>query len=96
MRAVEDTARLLAELGHDVREIDPRYPDPTTAFVPQFLGGIRAEAALVEHYDRLERRTRQTCRMGAWVRPRVIERALADSEKVSARPTGSSTASTSS
>jgi amidase len=85
VRAVADTARLLAELGHDVREIDPRYPDPTTAFVPQFLGGVRAEAALVEHYDRLERRTRQTCRMGAWVRPRVIERALADSEKVSVK-----------
>ena len=42
--AVEDTARLLADLGHDVREVDPHYPDPTAAFVPQFFAGIRTEA----------------------------------------------------
>ena len=44
--------------GHDVREVDPHYPDPTAAFVPQFFAGIRTEADAVEHYDRLERRTR--------------------------------------
>jgi len=85
VQAVEDTARLLAELGHDVRPVEPRYPDPTAAFVPQFFAGIRTEAAMVEHYDRLERRTRQTCRLGAWVRPRVVEWALGQSEKVSAK-----------
>ena len=77
MRAVEDTARLLADLGHDVFEIDPHYPDPTLAFVPQFFAGIRTESDAVEHYDRLERRTRQTYRMGTWVTPRVIDWALA-------------------
>jgi amidase len=85
VRAVEDTARLLAELGHDVREIDPHYPDPTAAFVPQFFAGIRAEAALVEHYDRLERRTRQTCRLGSWATPRVVEWALGQTERISTR-----------
>ena len=74
VRAVEDTARLLGDLGHDVREIDPRYPDPTAAFVPQFFAGIRAEADEVEHYDRLERRTRETYRLGSWVTPRVLRR----------------------
>ncbi|GGO71220.1 putative amidase AmiB2 [Nocardioides deserti] len=83
VRAVQDTARLLADLGHDVREVDPRYPDPTAAFVPQFLGGIRAEAAAVQHPDRLERRTRETCRLGAWVTPTVLDKALALTEKVS-------------
>lgn len=83
VRAVEDTARLLADLGHDVSEIDPQYPDPTAAFVPQFFAGIRSEAALVEHYDRLERRTRETCRLGAWVTPKVIDAALARTEQVS-------------
>jgi amidase len=83
VRAVEDTARLLTELGHDVRRIDPHYPDPTAAFVPQFFAGIRTEADGVEHYDRLERRTRQTCRMGAWVRPPVLEWALGQTEKIS-------------
>ena len=81
--AVEETARLLTDLGHDVREVDPRYPDATAAFVPQFFAGIRSEADEVEHYDRLERRTRQTYRMGGWVRPKVIEKALAMTEKVS-------------
>ena len=85
VRAVEETARLLADLGHDVRPVDPRYPDPTAAFVPQFFAGIRAEADLVEHYDRLERRTRQTCRLGSWVPPPVREWALRQTEKVSAR-----------
>ena len=85
VQAVRDTAALLADLGHDVREIDPRYPDPTAAFVPQFFAGIRSEADLVEHYDRLERRTRETCRLGSWVTPRVVDFALAQTEQVSAK-----------
>jgi amidase len=85
VQAVEETARLLAELGHDVRPVDPRYPDATAAFVPQYLGGIRAQAAEMEHPDRLERRTRETCRIGSWVTPRVVERALRHTEQVSAR-----------
>jgi amidase len=85
VRAVEDTARLLADLGHDMREIDVRYPDPTFAFVPQFFAGIRTEADEVEHYDRLERRTRETYRLGAWVRPPVLEWALHRTEAYSAR-----------
>ncbi|WP_193614652.1 amidase [Nocardioides lijunqiniae] len=84
VRAVEETARLLAELGHDVRRVDPHYPDPTAAFVPQFFAGLRAEADEVEHYDRLERRTRETHRLGSWVSPRVTEWAIGASEKVSA------------
>ena len=85
VQAVHDTARLLADLGHDVAEVDPALPDPTAAFVPQFFAGIRAEADEVEHYDRLERRTRQTCRLGSWVTPRVREWALRETGKVSAR-----------
>jgi len=85
VRAVEDTARLLSDLGHDVRPVDPRYPDLTTTFVPQFLGGIRAESRMVEHYDRLERRTRETCRLGSWVTPKVIDASLRATERVSAK-----------
>lgn len=83
VRAVEDTARLLSDLGHDVRQVDPHYPDPTAAFVPQFLGGIRAEADAVEHYERLERRTRETYRLGSWVTPKVLDLALKQTEAVS-------------
>ncbi len=85
VRAVEDTAGLLRELGHDVVEVDPRYPDPTIAFVPQFFAGIRTEADAVEHYDRLERRTRQTYRLGSWVTSRATDRALRATEKVAAK-----------
>ena len=83
VRAVEDTARLLTELGHDVAEVDPAYPDPTLAFVPQFFAGIRSEADEVEHYERLERRIRATYRLGTWVTPKVRERALSMTETVS-------------
>ncbi|MGH3362578.1 MAG: amidase [Nocardioides sp.] len=83
VQVLEETARLLAGLGHDVVEVDPSYPDPTAAFVPQFFAGIRTEAEAVEHYDRLERRTRETYRLGTWVTPRVREFALAQTEKVS-------------
>jgi len=80
--AVEETARLLADLGHDVREIDPRYPDPTMAFVPQFFGGIRTESDAVEHFGLLEKRTRETYRLGSWVTPKVMEKALRAGEVV--------------
>ena len=85
VRAVQDAARLLGDLGHDVREIDPRYPDPTAAFVPQFFAGIRSEADQVEHFERLERRTRETYRLGSWVTPRVRDWALRETEKVAAK-----------
>jgi amidase len=83
--AVEETARILAGLGHDVREVDPHYPDSTLAFLPQFLSGVRAEADEVEHFDRLEPRTRLVYRLGAWVTRRVLDKALAAGERVSER-----------
>jgi amidase len=83
--AVRETARLASDLGHQVHEIDPRYPDTTAAFVPQFLAGIRAEAREVEHYERLERRTRESYRLGSWVTPKVIDAALRSTERVSAK-----------
>lgn len=81
-QAVEETARLLSDLGHDVREIDPAYPDPTAAFVPQFLSGVRAEADAMESFADLEPRTKETYRLGAWVTTGVLEKALAAGERV--------------
>ena len=85
VQAVQETAQLLTDLGHDVREVDPHYPDPTIAFVPQFFAGIRAEADLMEHFERLERRTRETYRLGSWVGQRVIDSALKATQKVSVK-----------
>ncbi len=85
VEAVREMAQALTDLGHDVREIDPRYPDATLAFVPQFFGGVRSEAEAVEHYDRLEKRTRETYRLGTWARRPVIDRAIRAGERVAAK-----------
>jgi amidase len=85
VRAVEETAALLASLGHDVAQVEPGYPDPTPAFVPQFLGGIRAEAEEVERRDLLERRTRETLRLGRWANDRVVAWAMRQGEKLATR-----------
>lgn len=84
-RAVRETAALLADLGHEVREVDPHLPDPTFAFAPQFLASISAEADSVEHFERLERRTRELYRLGAWVTPGVLDAAIRKGEEVSRR-----------
>jgi amidase len=84
VRAVRETADLLGRLGHDVREVDPAYPDVTLPFGVQFFAGVRAEAAAVEHPDRLEPRTRETCRLGAWATPAVTRWALRASERAAA------------
>ncbi|MGW4364032.1 amidase [Nocardia takedensis] len=85
VRAVRETAALLAELGHTVEEIDPDYPDPSAAFFPQFFGGVRAEAESVEDPGALERRTRQVLRMGAWARSAVVEWGIRRGEAVAAK-----------
>ena len=85
VEAVRSTAQLLSDLGHEVVEVDPHYPDATLAFVPQFFAGVRTEADAVEHYDRLEKRTRETYRLGSWVRPGVVQWALRAGEKVGAK-----------
>lgn len=83
--ATERMAGVLADLGHDVREVDPHYPDPTATFLPLFFASVREEARRMEHYDRLEPRTRQTVRMGAWATPKVAERAVRGCDRVAAK-----------
>jgi amidase len=85
VRAVTDTAEVLAGLGHRVEEVDPHYPDATAPFLVQYLGAIRREAALVERPELLERRTRETARLGSWVRPGTVEWAMRQGDKVSVK-----------
>lgn len=82
VRAVEDTAKALEALGHHVEQADPGYPDPSAAFVPQFFAGLRTQLGIVEHPRRVERRTRETARLGAWVTEKVREWAIAHGETV--------------
>lgn len=83
--AVRDTASLLSSLGHQVEEVDPGYPDATRAFVPQFLAGVRTCIENVEHPERLERRTRETGLLGAWVTPGIREWAIRQGQHVAAK-----------
>lgn len=81
-RATAQFAATLASLGHDVREGSPAWPLLAGSFLPQFFAGMRAEAAVVEHPERLERRTRQTVAVSGWARPAVVNRALRRGEEL--------------
>jgi len=83
--AVEETARILAGLGHDVREVQPDFPDTTLPFLAQFLGGVSAEADAVEHPERLEPRTRLVRRLGRPVSRNVVDKAMAAGERAATR-----------
>lgn len=85
VRAVEGTARLLADLGHDVFEVDPRLPDSAAVFVPELLAGIREVADGVEHFELLEQRTQRMYRMGSWVSPEVLAKSLQKREQIAAQ-----------
>ncbi|WP_226963423.1 amidase family protein [Nostocoides sp. F2B08] len=81
-RATAAVADRLDALGHDVREGAPRWPLVQDAFIPQFFAGMREEAGQVDHPERLERRTRETVRLGGWVTPALVERALRRGEEL--------------
>ncbi|UQX03864.1 amidase [Streptomyces sp. RerS4] len=83
--ALRETVGALRELGHDVREIDPGYPDTTAAFLPQFYGGVRAEARTVDRPELLERRTRQTVRVAALAPEGSVEWAIRAGERMAVR-----------
>jgi amidase len=84
-RVLDETAALLSEAGHDVAELPGRLPDPTAAFVPQFFGSVRDEAARVEHPSRLERRTRQTLALARAYPPALVRWAERRGEALAAR-----------
>ncbi|MFJ6050770.1 amidase [Streptomyces sp. NPDC092307] len=83
--AVLESVRALRELGHDVREVDPRYPDATAPFAAQFCGGVRAEADAVERPDLLERRTRRTLAVARLVPESAVERGIRAGERLAER-----------
>ncbi|MFJ3921851.1 amidase [Streptomyces sp. NPDC090022] len=83
--ALLETVRTLRALGHDVREVDPRYPDATLAFAAQFCGGVRAEADAVERPDLLERRTRGTLALARLVPDSAVERGIRAGERLAER-----------
>jgi amidase len=76
--AVQRTAELLRDLGHDVREADPDYPLWLGAhLVARYLRGAHDSAVELGHVERMERRTRAIVRMGGLLGAAGIARALA-------------------
>lgn len=83
--ALESVAGTLRELGHEVGEADPDYPEAAPAFIPQYLGGMRKEAEFVEHPKRLERLTRQTLAIARLIPDRAAEWAVRRGEALGRR-----------
>jgi amidase len=84
LAALHETAETLRHLGHEVHDTDLRYPALEPAFVPQFYGGVRDEAALVDRPDLLERRTKQTLALARLFPPRAVSLAVAHGHKLAA------------
>jgi amidase len=84
--AVEGTATLLRELGHDVvdREIDfpPRIGPNVLA---RYLRGVYDEARSLPHPERLSRRTKGYARLGFLIPPAAVARARAAAEEDASR-----------
>ncbi|PFG17671.1 amidase [Propionicimonas paludicola] len=67
-KALLDTADALAELGHLVEPVDPKFPNVSLTFMAQTAAGVAEEAARAEYPELLERRTRTLMRLTAPLR----------------------------
>ena len=88
VRAVEATARLLEELGHEVVPFDPPYLAVGPLTVPRMLRGVHDEAASVERPELLEPRTRAVARRGGLFAPRLVRALRALEPRWAARALG--------
>ncbi|MDQ2675739.1 MAG: amidase family protein, partial [Actinomycetota bacterium] len=74
-QGVEDTASLLARLGHAVERSDPDWGLIGNNFTPRYLHGIKVDVDRVPHPERLEDRTRGFARLGRLNGGRIVRRA---------------------
>ena len=76
-RSVEDAARLLADLGHDIVEIEIDYGLASLwNSTVRFLKGAQADVASLPDRRGLEARTRSVARLGRVLPNRALRRAL--------------------
>lgn len=75
----------LHTLGHDVRVDKRPWPVPSLPFFAQFLSGMAIEAASVQDYSALERRTRVTAGLGRFVPSSLVGWALRASDRLARR-----------
>lgn len=74
-QGVEDTASLLASLGHAVERSDPDWGLVGNNFTPRFLNGITVDYDKVPHPERLEERTKGFAKLGRLSGRRIVRRA---------------------
>jgi amidase len=74
-QGVEDTASILAKLGHAVERKDPDWGLVGNNFTPRFLNGIKVEFDRVPHPERLEDRTKGFAKLGRLNGGRIARRA---------------------
>jgi amidase len=74
-QGVEDTASLLAKLGHSVTRCDPDWGLIGNNVTPRFLNGVAQEVAKVPHPERLEKRTHGFARLGRLSGGGIVQRA---------------------
>ncbi len=64
LAAYNETIELLRSLGHEVTEAAPPYSSARTDFFPMYFRGIRDEALMLPHPERLSDQTKGFVRMG--------------------------------
>jgi amidase len=85
VRALREAAELLASLGHEVVEADPRYGRAADALIPRYLRGVAQDAERMARPERLQRRTRGFARIGRLFPDALLQRALRDEAAHAAR-----------
>ena len=84
--AFDQTARLLAELGHEVVERDPSYGTVSLEFMQSYLRAVHEEFETLEDPELAERSTRQLAKLGGrLVSARRRERLVAKRPQTIAR-----------
>ncbi len=85
-RALGETVELLGALGHEVQERDPDYGnDAIPSVIARYMRGAHDDIGLLEHPERLERRTRAFGRLGGLIGDGLLQRSHDGEAGVSAR-----------
>jgi amidase len=87
LAAVDQAGALLRDLGHEVIIRDPEYPVSAifANYLPRYLRGICDDADAQAHPDRLEARTRNLARLGAFFSDRRMDAVQAAESSLTTR-----------
>lgn len=81
LKMMEQMQATLIEAGHQVEDAG-RWPDATLAFLPQFFGALAEEKNRVDTPTKLEKRTRQSAKIGEKISEKRIQKARAQARKM--------------